>query len=161
MQVMQSSKHSNKWNCESRQCRENRILRQNCQTKMPRGRVRCKHSQNYRQGQNVNKRMIQANNTRKKCSSPWITKSDQPNESNQTCPTLITLSTSSIKEPSRQKQRQVFKQMQKANKSFVKGIQTTATQNPSTPNTELAIGNCIPTKTYPFESYVSPNSKET
>ena len=89
---------------------------------------------------------------KRKRSSPSITESDESLASVQTCPPTTSSSTA----PSRNKRRQLIKQIQIKNKSIVPSIKRVAAQSQDV-ETDYTVGQCSPVQTFPNQYYISPN----
>ena len=85
----------------------------------------------------------QSQPSKQRRSSASITESNQSNQSTQRCPLIVTLS-SSYKTHSRRKRRKAIMQQQKANKSIVENIQSTAAGNPPTWYADVTTGTVLP-----------------
>ena len=93
--------------------------------------------------------------TKRKRSTVSITESDESATSVQTCPPT----TSSTGEIGKHERRQNIKKQQIENKSIISAIQTAAAQS-NQEESNLTVGPCSPTTSYPTQFYVSPNCEE-
>ena len=85
-------------------------------------------------------------------SKPSVTASDESIASVQICPSTA----SSSSTPSRNKRRQIIKQIQIQNRSIVSAIKTAAAQSQHN-ESDFTVGPCSPAQSYPTQYYISPN----
>ena len=94
--------------------------------------------------------------SKRKRSTTSITESDESVTSVQTCPPT----TSSLGVIARNKRSQIIKQQQIQNKSIISAIKTAAVQSQES-DSDITVGPCSPTQSYPTQYYVSPNCEGT